>query len=189
MTLVLLGELPKSGVNYLSWVSFSLFVYFVQNFVFSHCFVLFLFSLCSFSLCIFSLFCSLFIYCLYFQVAVAEQWLAICWFCCILLLLNWNQWLFFSFHWLLSLCNVYELFHWCIWNEEELPSRVFVFVGFHSLGSPLWDESLFSSSSFRPSLFRFMYSLRSIVRRAYAVAMVTIPMYLFQAGILFFWML
>lgn len=53
-------------------------------------------------------------------------------------------------------------------------------IGFHSLGSPLWDESLFSSSSFRPSLFRFMYSLRSIVRRAYAVAMVTIPMYLFQ---------
>merc|ERR1712227_569383 len=51
-------------------------------------------------------------------------------------------------------------------------------VAVHSLGSPMWGDS--SSDNYITYLCRFLYTLRSIVRTAYAVCLVTIPSHLMQ---------
>lgn len=53
-------------------------------------------------------------------------------------------------------------------------------IGVHSLGSPLWGESGVRTDGSRdPSLPRFLYALRSIMRSAYAVCVLTVPSHLF----------
>ena len=52
-------------------------------------------------------------------------------------------------------------------------------VALQSLGSPLWlDEGGVVESTH--SLPRFLHRLRALLRRAYAVAMVTVPIHLMQ---------
>ena len=52
-------------------------------------------------------------------------------------------------------------------------------IGLQSLGSPLWlDEGGVVDST--PSLPQFLHRLRALLRRAYAVAVVTIPTHLMQ---------
>lgn len=65
--------------------------------------------------------------------------------------------------------------------DEVLPKqRNILRVGIQSLGSPLWlDEGGVSSNSSH-SLLQFLHCLRALLRRAYAVAMVTIPTHLMR---------
>ena len=51
-----------------------------------------------------------------------------------------------------------------------------------SLGSPMWREDLItaSSDSYTPSLAWFLLALRSLLRRSYCVAMVSVPVHLFE---------
>jgi len=54
-------------------------------------------------------------------------------------------------------------------------------IAVHSIGSPLWTEQSYSSSTHQKSdLAMFFYCLRSLLRSAYAVCMVTLPSHLFQ---------
>ena len=61
-------------------------------------------------------------------------------------------------------------------------------IALHSLGSPLWLDDRGSwdpSSPFPPpplTLTQFLHSLRALLRRAYGVAMVTIPTHLMQVN-------
>ncbi|XP_013786234.1 elongator complex protein 4-like [Limulus polyphemus] len=55
-------------------------------------------------------------------------------------------------------------------------------IGIHSLGSPLWrtiSDSERSSSSDSP-MFKFLHLLRALLRSAYAVCVVTVPLHLIQ---------
>lgn len=51
-------------------------------------------------------------------------------------------------------------------------------IALHSLGSPQWGYNMKTADI--PSLCRFMYALRALMRTAYAVCMVTVPAHIFQ---------
>ncbi|XP_060070767.1 elongator complex protein 4-like [Ylistrum balloti] len=58
-------------------------------------------------------------------------------------------------------------------------------IGIHSLGSPQWGESggfCDNHEDFDYSLPRFLLALRSILRTAFSVCMITIPTHLFQSA-------
>jgi elongator complex protein 4 len=71
-------------------------------------------------------------------------------------------------------------------SQNSPQQRNVLRIALHSLGSPLWlDEG--SSESPRslppppsPTLPQFLHSLRGLLRRAYAVALVTVPTHLMQ---------
>lgn len=66
---------------------------------------------------------------------------------------------------------------------------LFLKIGIHSLGSPLWGESGGKRSDrdgFDPSLSLFLIGLRGILRSAFAVAMITLPTSLFHVIIFVF---
>lgn len=56
-------------------------------------------------------------------------------------------------------------------------------LGIHSLGSPLWVDSVSGESmdaAIKKDLPRFLLYLRSLLRESYALAVVTVPCHLFQ---------
>ena len=56
-------------------------------------------------------------------------------------------------------------------------------AGIHSLGSPQWGEEGGLDphrSGYDPSLCRFLYALRTLMRTSYSVCMLTVPTHLFQ---------
>ncbi|XP_033753392.1 elongator complex protein 4-like [Pecten maximus] len=58
-------------------------------------------------------------------------------------------------------------------------------IGIHSLGSPQWGENggfRDNHEDFEYSLPRFLLALRSVLRTAFAVCMVTVPTHLFQSA-------
>ncbi|XP_048242263.1 elongator complex protein 4-like [Haliotis rufescens] len=68
-------------------------------------------------------------------------------------------------------------------TSQQCDNRRILRIAIHSLGSPLWGESGGVGSdgvSADPSLPRFLYALRSMLRTAYACCLITVPSHLFQ---------
>lgn len=82
-----------------------------------------------------------------------------------------------------SICETIQARHFSV-DETPLQQRNVLRIALHSLGSPLWLEggggTDATPTSHSPTLPQFLHSLRALLRRAYAVAMVTIPTYLMQ---------
>ncbi len=77
-------------------------------------------------------------------------------------------------------CCLFVVFVYCL--HFTLFKRNILRIGLQSLGSPLWlDEGGVSDSSH--SLLQFLHCLRALLRRAYAVAMVTVPTHLMKVGL------
>ena len=72
-------------------------------------------------------------------------------------------------------------------DEDRYPlillQRNILRVGLSSLGSPLWLDRV-GVASYSQSLLQFLHSLRALLRRAYAIALVTVPTHLIQVSAL-----
>ncbi|ELU10947.1 hypothetical protein CAPTEDRAFT_172856 [Capitella teleta] len=78
-----------------------------------------------------------------------------------------------------------ESIHTCIKDHSfgvttTQTERNILRIGLHSLGSPQWNEEGWLNEPNDPSLFRFLYCLRSLLRNSFAACLLTIPTHLYE---------
>ncbi|XP_050298855.1 elongator complex protein 4 [Anthonomus grandis grandis] len=67
--------------------------------------------------------------------------------------------------------------------KDNPEKKTILRIGIHSLGSPMWlspKKSIYSLERHSQDLHMFIFCLRALVRSAHAVAMITIPSYLYD---------
>ncbi|XP_013389796.1 elongator complex protein 4 [Lingula anatina] len=65
-------------------------------------------------------------------------------------------------------------------SKQPQQQRNILRIAIHSLGSPLWGEGEVNPDSYDPSLPRFLYGLRALLRSAFASCLITVPTYIFN---------